>query len=96
MSNYSSQTLPPLYPYSIVRQYTPQPYYYSFKDYSSSPVLPRISYTTIVPREQYSSSLKYDDEEAYFSEYYRRHHHHAHHRQHSNQQKASRARNNSR
>ncbi len=95
MSNYSSQRRPPPYSYSIVRQYPPQPYYYSFNEYSSSPLLTHVSYTDTQP---YSSLLKYyddDDDETYLSEYYR-HYHHSTHRQYSNNQKSTRARNISR
>ncbi len=95
MSNYSSQTLPPSYLYPIIRQYTPQSYYYSFNEYSSSPLLSRISYTPTLPHDGYTSSFKYyDDEEAFLSEYY--HHHHHHHRQYSHHRKPNRARNTSR
>ncbi len=99
MSNYPSQTLQPIYPHPIVRQYSLQPYYYSYNKYPSSPLLLHMSYTTTPPRDQYSSSLKYlDDEEIDFPEYHRRHHysHHSNHRQYSNHPKANRARNISR
>jgi hypothetical protein len=94
MSNYSSQTLPPTYRYPIVHQYTPQSYYYTFNEYSSSPVLSRVSYPS--NHDEYSSSsyIYYDDEETYLTEYY--HHHHRHHRQYSNHPKPNRARNTSR
>ena len=93
MSNYSSQTLPPTYRYPIVHQYTPQSYYYTFNEYSSSPILPRVSYPST--RDQYSSSyVYYDDEDAFLTEYY--HHHHQRHRQYSNHSKPNRARNTSR
>jgi hypothetical protein len=93
MNTYSSQTLPSIYPYSIVRQYSSPPYYYFYNEYPSS----AMSYTMTVPHDRYSSSLNYrdDDEDAYFSETHR-HHHRSHHRQYSNHQNSSRARNISR
>ncbi len=80
----------------MIHQYSSQPYYYSYNEYPSSPLLSPMSYTTTLPRDQYTSSLKYyDDEETFISERYR-HSHRSHHRQYSNQQKSSRAHNISR
>jgi hypothetical protein len=103
MNNYPSQTLSPMYPYSIVQQYSPQPYYYSYNEYPSSSLLSPMSYMSL-PRDRYSSSVKhYDDESSvYFSEYHHhRHHHHNHshrsnHGQNSHNQRSNRARNISR
>jgi hypothetical protein len=105
MNNYPSQTLSPMYPYSIVHQYPPQAYYYSYNEYPSSSLLSPMSYTSL-PRDRYSSSVKYYDDEtaaaaaaaAYFSEYHHRHHHshRSNHGQYSNNQRSNRARNISR
>ncbi len=101
MNNYPSQTLPSVYPYPIVPQYSLHPYYYSYNEYRSSPFFSPMLYTTTTPREQYSLPLKYyDDEKTYFSENHHHHHHHSshrsHHRQYSNHSKSSRAHNTSR
>ncbi|CAF1611208.1 unnamed protein product, partial [Adineta ricciae] len=77
MNNYPSQTLSPIYPYSVIHQYPPQPYYYSYNEYPSSLLLSPVSYTSL-PHDRYSSSVQYyDDKDPYVSEYY--HHHHQHH-----------------
>jgi hypothetical protein len=84
MHNYPSQTLSPIYPYPIVRPYSSQPYYYSsYNEYPSSPLLSRVPYTTTLPNDQYTSSVKYyDDEDAYFFEQQQQHHRHRHHHSH--------------
>ncbi|CAF0961298.1 unnamed protein product [Adineta steineri] len=94
MNNYPSQTLSPIYPYSVVHQYPPQPYYYSYNEYSSSPLLSPTSYIS-QPHDRYSSVVKYyDDADAYISEYYHHnnHSHHSNQRQYSNNQRLNRAR----
>lgn len=90
MNNYPSQTLPPIYPYPIIRQYSSQPYYYSYDEYPSSPQLSRISYATpSLPYDQYSSPVKYynnDDETYLFEQHHHRHHQHQHQHHHHQQQ----------
>ena len=82
-----------MYPYTIVHQYSPQPYYYPYNEYPSSALSSPMSYT--LPRNRYSSPSNYDDNEnSYFSEYHRHHYSHRHnHQQDSHHQKHSRARN---
>lgn len=99
MNNYPSHTFSSIYSYPVVRQYSLPPNYYSYKEYpSSSRLLSPMPYISL-PRERYSSSLKYyNDDDAYFSEYHHssRHHRPSDHWQYTNNQNLNRARNISR
>ncbi|CAF3353527.1 unnamed protein product [Rotaria sp. Silwood1] len=84
-----------IYPFPVIRQYPLQPKYYSYTEYPSSSLLTPMPYISPT-RDQYSSSLKYnDDDAAYFSDYHHRHRHsrHSGQWQYSNNQKLNRARN---